>query len=104
MADRKERFALLSRYSKLHTAKFESRPQLNLNVEQWAADALVESYSLPGCYDLLEYYFEVAQRPTWKYFANYAHDILYKKEREQRDLEERKQRREAAKKWLNNDN
>jgi hypothetical protein len=100
MADRKERFALLSRYSKLYALKFEARPQLNLNVEQWAADALVESYGLQFCYDLLEYYFEVAPNPSWKYFANYAHDISSKRDMYEQDLIERKQRMAAAKKWL----
>ena len=53
MAERKDRMALLSRYSKYHTARYESKPSLNLNVEQWASDALVESYTLPGCYDII---------------------------------------------------
>lgn len=100
MADRKERFALLSRYSKLHTARYEARPQINLNVEQWAADALIESYGLQSCYDLLQYYFDVASNPSWKYFANYAHDINDRREQYQRDLLERQQRKELAKKWL----
>ena len=100
MADRKERFALLSRYAKLHTAKYETRPQTNLNVEQWAADALIESYGLQDCYDLLQYYFDVAQNPTWKYFANYAHDLIAKQEQYNKDLLERQQRRQQAKKWL----
>ena len=59
MAERKDRMALLSRYSKLHTQKFEQKPVLNLNIEQWAADALIESYGLPECYNLLDYYFEI---------------------------------------------
>jgi hypothetical protein len=100
MADRKDRFALLSRYSKLHTARYEQKPQINLNVEQWAADALVESYSVQGCYDLLEYYFSIAQNPNWKYFANYAHEIIDKQEQYKQDLLERQQRREQAKRWL----
>jgi hypothetical protein len=100
MADRKERFSLLSRYSKLHTARYEQKPQINLNVEQWSADALIESYSLQSCYDLLEYYFEIAQNPTWKYFANYAHEIIEKRNQYEQDLNERQQRRAAAKKWL----
>lgn len=100
MADRKERFALLSRYSKLHTARHLEKPQLNLNVEQWAADALVDSYGLQYCYDLLQYYFDVARDPTWKYFANYAQDIIDKQSQEQQDLKERKERREQARKWL----
>jgi len=100
MADRKDRFALLSRYSKLHTARYSARPQINLNVEQWAADALVESYGLQDCYDLLQYYFDVAQSPNWKYFANYAQDIIDRKEQNNQDLIERQERRQLAKKWL----
>ena len=100
MADRKERFALLSRYSKLHTAKYEARPQLNLNVEQWAADALIDSYTLQYCYDLLDYYFSVAQTPAWKYFANYAHDIVDRREQYNQDLKDREERRQLAKKWF----
>jgi hypothetical protein len=101
MADRKDRMALLSRYAKLHTKHYEQRVTLNLNVEQWAADALIESYTLPFCYDLLEYYFDVAQQPTWKYFANYADKIIDAREEYQRDLQERAERRAKAKEWLN---
>ena len=101
MADRKDRMALLSRYSKLHTAKYEEKPSLNLNVEQWAADALIESYGMPECYELLAYYFDVAENPSWKYFANYADHIIYKRKQVQQDLQERAERRLKAKEWLN---
>ena len=101
MADRKDRMALLSRYAKLHTKHYEQRVTLNLNVEQWAADALIESYGLPECYDLLEYYFGVAQSPTWKYFANYADKIIDAREEYQQDLKDRAERRKKAKEWLN---
>lgn len=101
MPERKDRMALLSRFSKLYTQKYETKPLLNLNVEQWAADALIESYTLPFCYDLLEYYFEVADKPAWKYFANYAEKIIDAREEYQRDLKERAERRSKAKEWLN---
>ena len=100
MAERKDRFALLSRYSKLHTARYLEKPNINLNVEQWAADALIESYSIQGCYDLLQYYFDVARDPTWKYFANYAQEIINRKQQYEEDLQERQERRQQAKKWL----
>lgn len=100
MAERKDRFALLSRYSKLHTTRYEAKPQLNLNVEQWAADALVESYGIKACYDLLDYYFSVAPNPNWKYFANYAQDIIDRQIQYKQDLEERKERRKKAEEWL----
>lgn len=101
MAERKDRMALLSRYAKLHTKHYEEKATLNLNVEQWAADALIESYTLPFCYDLLEYYFSVANKPAWKYFANYAHDIIDKREQLDQDNKERAERRRRAKEWLN---
>ncbi len=100
MADRKDRMALLSRYSKLHTARYEQKPSLNLNVEQWAADGLIESYTISQCYDLLEYYFSVAQEPSWNYFAYNAEKILNGKIEVEQDIKERQQRRAKAKEWL----
>jgi hypothetical protein len=101
MAERKDRMALLSRYSKLHTARYEEKPIYNINVEQWAADGLIESYGMSKCYDLLDYYFEVANAPTWKYFANYAEKIIEARIEYERDLQERRERRRLAKEWLN---
>ena len=100
MPERKDRMALLSRYAKLHTKHYEERVTLNLNVEQWAADALIESYGLPECYDLLEYYFDVAENPSWKWFANYADKIIDGRARVIQDLKERAERRAKAKEWL----
>ena len=100
MADRKDRMALLSRYNKLHLQRYEQKSNLNLNVEQWAADALVESYGLSYCYDLLDYYFNVAQNPTWNFFAYNAQDILNGREETNKDIKERQERRELARKWL----
>ena len=100
MAERKDRMALLSRYSKHHTAKYEQKPSLNLNVEQWAADALIESYGMPMLYNLLEYYFNIAQTPTWNYFAYNAEKILQAQRDKQQDDQERAERRRMAKEWL----
>ena len=100
MADRKDRMALLSRYSKFHTQKYEAKPSLNLNVEQWASDALVESYGLQGCYDILEYYFKVSANPTWNHFAYNAEKILQAKLDKENDNKEREERRKMAKEWL----
>ena len=101
MADRKDRMALLSRYNKLYLQRYEQKANLNLNVEQWAADALVESYGLSTCYDLLDYYFKVSMSPMWAYFAYNAEKILDAKLEVEQDIQERKQRRAMAKEWLN---
>jgi hypothetical protein len=100
MADRKERMALLSRYSKLHTQKYEIKPSLNLNVEQWAADALVESYGLNGCYEILDYYFKINSSPSWNFFAYNAEKILKAKKDKDQDDKERVERRAMARRWL----
>jgi hypothetical protein len=92
--------ALLSRYSKLHFEKYQQRPSLNLNVEQWAADALIESYTMEDCYDLMQYYFEASQSPTWKYFAHHAEKIYEAREQFRKDLRERIERRKKARLWL----
>jgi hypothetical protein len=100
MADRKDRMALLSRYNKYHLQRYEQKSNLNLNVEQWAADALVESYGLSGCYDILEYYFRVSSNPSWNFFAYNAEKILQAQLDKKRDDEERAERRAMARKWL----
>jgi hypothetical protein len=101
MAERKDRMALLSRYQKLYTEKYGEKPIVNLNVEQWTADALIESFGMIACYDLLQYYFSVAIKPEWKYFANYTTDIIASREQSVKDTRERLERRRLAKKWLN---
>jgi hypothetical protein len=101
MADRTQRFALLSRYDKYHQLKYKEKPVYNKWSEQWAADALVESYGLDACLDLLEYYFDTARSPDWKYFSNYAQDIITAKKQKEQDDKERAERREMARSWLN---
>lgn len=101
MTERKDRMALLSRYNKLHLQRYETKSNINLNVEQWAADALIESYGIQQCYDLLSYYFEISKNPSWNNFAYNAADLLRGKMAIEEDLKERKERREKAKEWLN---
>jgi len=100
MAERKDRMALLSKYDKFHTLKYGDKPTYNRWSEQWAADALIDSYGIKQCIDLLEYYFDTARNPTWKYFSNFANDIKIAKERIEQDNLERQERRQKAKEWL----
>ena len=100
MAERKDRMALLSRFNKLYQQRYEQKSNMNLNVEQWAADALVESYGISQCYDVLEYYFSIAQEPTWNYFAYNMEKIINGKLEVEQDYKERKERRALAREWL----
>ena len=100
MADRKDRMALLSRYNKLYLQRYEQKSNMNLNVEQWAADGLIESYGIGQCYDILEYYFSIAQDPSWNYFAYNAEKIINGKAEVEQDNKDRQERRRLAKEWL----
>jgi hypothetical protein len=92
--------ALLSRFNKFYLQRYEQKSNMNLNVEQWAADALIESYGISECYDVLEYYFAIAQDPTWNYFAYNMEKIINGKLEVEQDNRERKERRALAKEWL----
>jgi hypothetical protein len=100
VADRKDRMALLSRFNKFYLQRYEQKSNMNLNVEQWAADALIESYGISECYDVLEYYFSIAQEPTWNYFAYNMEKIINGKLEVEQDNRERKERRALAREWL----
>ena len=100
MAQRKDRMALLSRFNKLYLQRYEQKSNMNLYVEQWSADGLVESYGISECYDLLDYYFSVAEFPTWNYFSYNAEKILNGRLEVNQDIKERKERREMARRWL----
>ncbi len=100
MAERKDRMALLSRYNKLYLQRYEQKSNMNLNVEQWAADGLIESYGIGQCYDILEYYFSIAQDPSWNYFAYNAEKIINGKAEVEQDNRDRQERRRLAKEWL----
>ena len=100
MAERKDRMALLSRYNKLYLQRYEQKSNMNLNVEQWAADGLIESYGIGQCYDILEYYFSIAQDPSWNYFAYNAEKLINGKSEVEQDNKDRQERRRLAKEWL----
>jgi len=100
MADRKDRMALLSRFNKFYVQRYEQKSNMNLNVEQWAADALIESYGISDCYDILEYYFSIAQEPSWNYFAYKTEKIINGKKEVEQDRVDRAERRKMAKEWL----
>tara|TARA_B110000503_G_C7090963_1_gene389402 strand:- start:379 stop:687 length:309 start_codon:yes stop_codon:yes gene_type:complete len=101
MATYKERMSLLGKYKKLHLQRYEEVPTHNLNAEQWTAENLVESYGLHVCYDMLEYYFEAYDSPSWKHFGFKAERVFDSMRGYKKDLEERQQRMKMAKEWLN---
>jgi hypothetical protein len=100
MAARKDRMALLGTYSSQHLKKYGAKPLLNLNSELWAAEAVIESFGLDLSLRLRYYYFEVAQNPSWTFYAYNAEKLLQAMDEKAKDERERAERREMAKRWL----
>jgi hypothetical protein len=101
VAERKERFAVLSRFEKHWAVNGFSTLQINKYNEQWAADALLESFSMDEIYDAMTYYFQINPRPTWKGFANNIDRLIQSKKEKEEDNRLRAERRLMAKEWLN---
>ena len=81
--------------------KFGFYPQMNRNVEQWAARDLVDSYGLPTVLELIDYYIMIAQdTPRWDTFRYKADLILDRKRMEEEDVIFRAENRRQAKLWL----
>jgi hypothetical protein len=92
--------ALLGTYSSQHLKKYGAKPTLNLNTEQWAADAVIESFGLDLSMRLVYYYFEVAQTHSWTFYAYNAEKLLKAMDDKAKDDKERAERREMARRWL----
>ena len=99
MTNKQQKFALLTKFRKRLKDKGLD-DTMNMHVEQWAADSLIQSYTLQGCYDLVEYYFAVSASPTWKWFAYNAYKIYSAKKLKAEDDRVRAIMREQAKEWL----
>lgn len=100
MAEKKDRFAIISRYKKLVKARNFPEENINIHTQQWAADALIESYGIESSYDILEYYVSVAQSPSWKWFTNNADKVFDAKQAKEQDDKNRELLRQQAKEWL----
>jgi len=101
MADRKNRFAILSKFEQYCKKNNIAQPQMNKYNEQWASDALLESFSYEEILDAMEYYFKINSRPTWKGFANNADRLLQSMRLKKEDEDFRAEMRKKAKEWLN---
>ena len=100
MVDRKDRFILLSLFEKHCRLNGMPKPNLNKNKEQWAADALLESFTFEQLDNAMKYYFTVNSKPTWSWYSNNVEKIIVAAEAYNQDKEFRAQMRAKAKEWL----
>lgn len=100
MSERKNRFALISKFEQMCKINGYHRPALNKHKEQWAADDLLESWDDADIYKAMEYYFKVNASPSWKSFCNNVDRLLQSMKAQEEDARFRAEMREKAKQWL----
>lgn len=99
MAEQRYRFALITRFIKLSKEK-EVNIAINKYAEQYTADALLESYDVSTCYEMIEYYCSITETPDWKWFARNADKIYKNLTAKKEDDRIRSLMRKKAKEWL----
>jgi hypothetical protein len=99
MADKKQRFAILTRFQK-HLKERNISAEINIYSQQWAADAMIESYGYEKTMDAIEYYFSISASPDWNWFAYNSDKVIQSKRLEEEDKAVRAKLRAGAKKWL----
>ena len=99
MADKKLRFALLTKFKKNLSVIGKSQ-DINIYAQQWAADAMIESYGYDSCIDIIDYYFKVSESPDWTWLSYNSEKVLQSMRLEREDNELRAKLREGAKRWL----
>lgn len=100
MADKKLRFALISHFQKRLALK-GSKATINSFAQQWAADALIDSYGYDRCTSAIDYYVRVNQNPDWTWFTYNIDKVIVAEDEAAKDEFLRAQRRKKAKEWLN---
>jgi hypothetical protein len=100
MADKKQRYALIAYFKNMAKEKGATLQPINIHSQQWAADALIESYGYEECKSIIDYYFMVSASPDWTWFAYNSDKLLQYKSIEEEDRKVRQSLRQGAKKWL----
>ena len=100
MADRKLRYALISKFEDRLIMNGIPKTNMNRNKEQWTADELLESYYFDDIVSAMDYYFKVNERPNWTWFGYNGDKVMVAREKKQQDEEFRAEMRKKAKEWL----
>lgn len=101
MADRKDKFALISYFVQVYKKSYKQPVVVNRYAAQWDADALIDSFGLQECKGIVDYYIHYAVAPSWRGFAKNAERVYNKIQEEAADKEARRIMRERVKEWAN---
>lgn len=100
MSDKKQRYAIINYFKKKAAEYGVSTKPINIHSQQWAAEAMIESYGYEECFAIIDYYFYVTETPDWSWLTYNSERLVQSKLAEEEDRELRKHLRRGAKKWL----
>ena len=100
MADRKLRYAIISKFEDRLIMNGIPKQKMNRNKEQWNADGMLESYDFDDIVSAMDYYFKVNERPNWTWFVYNIDKVMTAIDKKQQDDEFRAEMRKKAKEWL----
>lgn len=100
MADKKLRFAVISKFKKVASDSGKHIQPINIYSQQWAADAMIESYGYDHTLNAVEHYVSTSASPDWNWFAYNSDKVVQSIADHEYDKELRARLREGAKKWL----
>lgn len=100
MADRKLRYAIISKFEDRLIMSGIPKQNMNRNKEQWNADGMLESYDFDDIVSAMDYYFKVNERPNWTWFVYNIDKVMTAIDKKQQDDEFRAEMRKKAKEWL----
>ena len=101
MAERRQRFGLVSYFERGYMNATGEKLVINRYSGQWDADALIESYGYADCKSLVDRYFSITDGPSWKRFVSKADKIYHGAIEEKEDLEQRRIMKQRAAAWMN---
>ena len=99
MVDKKLRFAMLTKFKKGLSARGLTQ-NINMFKEQWAADAMIESYGYDECLEAMDAYLANYKNPDWTWFSYNIDSVIEAKHNKDEDDRVRALLRKGAKEWL----
>lgn len=100
MADRKDKFVLISYFQKLYLRSQGKPLVVNKYLAQWDADALIDSYGKQTAMRLVDRYFDLTDSPAWRSFARNAQKLYDGMIEEEEDKKARAQMRRKFNDWI----
>ena len=104
MAERKDCFAVISKFEKLCKSRGVII-KLNRYSERWAADALLESMTMDEIERAMNHYFSIHSDkewvPSWQFFARSADRLLNASVEAEKDARDRAVAREKLRRVIN---